>query len=165
MSWPPTYGEHPKTAAKKDFEKQCLESSGQRALESLWALNLCEPISDANAAEFLRHQEPQVRLWTVRLLGDRNEISQGTAELLRDLAEKEAEVEVRSQLASTAKRLPAAQALPIVRNLLTHHEDVKDIHVPMLLWWAIESKAESDRAAVPTTEDGRPHTAYVGFMQ
>jgi putative membrane-bound dehydrogenase-like protein len=130
------------------LKKQITESSGQRALESLWALNLCEPISDSNAAEFLRHQEPQVRLWTVRLLGDRNEISQGTAEMFRELAEKEAEVEVRSQLASTAKRLPAGQGLPIVRNLLTHHEDVKDIHVPLLLWWAIESKAESDRALV-----------------
>ncbi|HEX7860872.1 MAG TPA: PVC-type heme-binding CxxCH protein, partial [Verrucomicrobiae bacterium] len=147
-SWPPTYGEEPKSAAKKYFEKQCLESAGQRALESLWALNLSEPISNANAAEFLRHKEPQVRLWTVRLLGDRKEISQGTAELLRELAEKEAEVEVRSQLASTAKRLPAAQALPIVRNLLTHSEDKDDIHVPLLLWWAIESKAESDREMV-----------------
>ena len=57
-------------------------------------------------------------------------------------------MEVRSQLASTAKRLPAAQALPIVRNLLTHHEDADDIHLPLLLWWAIESKAESDTEAV-----------------
>ncbi|MGZ8921164.1 MAG: PVC-type heme-binding CxxCH protein, partial [Limisphaerales bacterium] len=65
-----------------------------------------------------------------------------------ELAEKEAHVEVRSQLASTAKRLPAPQALPIARNLLTHHEDAEDIHVPLLLWWAIESKAESDRAMV-----------------
>ncbi|HVK59839.1 MAG TPA: c-type cytochrome, partial [Candidatus Kapabacteria bacterium] len=28
------------------------------------------------------------------------------------------------------------------------HEDAEDIHVPLLLWWAIEAKAESDRELV-----------------
>lgn len=126
----------------------CKANSGQLALEALWAANLCEPLTEAAAAEFLRHKDPQVRLWTVRLLGDRKEISQSTAELLKQLALDEPQVEVRSQLASTAKRLPASQSLAIVRNLLTHHEDADDIHVPLLLWWAIEAKAESDTDSV-----------------
>jgi putative heme-binding domain-containing protein len=32
--------------------------------------------------------------------------------------------------------------------LLGHSEDQTDIHLPLLLWWAIESKAETDRDAV-----------------
>ena len=61
--------------------------------------------------------------------------------VLADLAPKagfEPHVEVRSQLACTAKRLPAADALPVVRGLLARDEDTEDIHVPLLVWWAID---------------------------
>src|SRR5262249_43889410 len=60
----------------------------------------------------------------------------------------EADVQVRSQLACTTKRLPSAQALPIVVRLLAHAEDARDIHIPLLLWWAIEAKVGSDPDAV-----------------
>src|SRR5205085_1458216 len=33
-------------------------------------------------------------------------------------------------------------------ELLTRSEDVHDPHIPLLLWWAVESKAVSDRDAV-----------------
>ena len=136
-----------KTAAPR-FKEYCLAHEGQSALETLWAYHLCQPLDDSSAPDFLRHKDPHVRLWAVRLLGDRKEISHKTAEALKELALSEPHVEVRSQLASTAKRLPANQSLPIVRNLLQHNEDADDIHIPLLLWWAIESKAESDTEAV-----------------
>ena len=52
---------------------------------------------------------------------------------------------MRSQLASSAKRLPAAQAFPIVRELLGRDEDAADLHLPLLIWWAIEAQAEGGR--------------------
>jgi len=55
---------------------------------------------------------------------------------------------VRSQLACSAKRLPGQDCLPIVRQLLQRREDVDDPHIPLLLWWAIEDKAISDRPQV-----------------
>src|SRR5262249_51257320 len=57
---------------------------------------------------------------------------------------KEPSTEVRSQLASSCKRLPAQKALPIIRELLLRGEDVADLHIPLLLWWALESKLSSD---------------------
>ena len=60
----------------------------------------------------------------------------------------ETDVEVRSQLACSARRLPAPDALPIVRALLARSEDAGDIHMPLLLWWAIEAKAGTDPDAV-----------------
>ena len=60
----------------------------------------------------------------------------------------EPDVEVRSQLACSAKRLPARDALSIVRALLARSEDARDIHLPLLLWWAIESKVGTDPEAV-----------------
>src|SRR6185437_5513197 len=57
-------------------------------------------------------------------------------------------VEARSQLACSARRLPAKDALPIVHELLGRDEDADDIHIPLLLWWAIESKCATDADAV-----------------
>jgi putative heme-binding domain-containing protein len=44
--------------------------------------------------------------------------------------------------------LPGRDALPILQELLTHGEDVDDPHIPLLLWWAIEDKAVSNRAQI-----------------
>lgn len=122
--------------------------NAQDALEALWGLNLCGGFDEALALQTLDHADPHVRLWTVRLLGDEKKVAAAVSQKLAALARSEQRVEVRSQLASTARRLPAAEGLPIVRHLLTHDEDAGDIYVPLLLWWAIEAKCESDRDRV-----------------
>jgi putative heme-binding domain-containing protein len=117
---------------------------GQLALEALWGINLSGGFDDPLALQTLGHPDPYVRLWTVRLLGDEKNVSPAVARRLAELARTEPHVEVRSQLACSARRLPAAAALPIVRGLLARDEDVGDIHIPLLLWWALESKCASD---------------------
>lgn len=118
------------------------------ALEALWALNLSGGFNDAVAAQALRHGNPHVRRWAVRLLGDVRHASPALARQMVLLAQSEPDVEVRSQLASSAKRLPAQVGLPIVRQLLARDEDMEDLHLPLLCWWAIEGHAETDRQAV-----------------
>ncbi|MCH8829489.1 MAG: c-type cytochrome, partial [Planctomycetes bacterium] len=130
------------------LKKQIADNSGQTALESLWALNLSGGFDEKAALSTLRHEDPYVRLWTVRLLCDNRKVSQEIANALAGLAKRESYVHVRSQLAASAKRLPAAHALPIIANLLAHSEDAADIHLPLLLWWALESKAGSDSEKV-----------------
>lgn len=124
------------------------ENSEQFALECLWALNLCGGLDEAFAAETLDHADPFVRLWTVRLLCDDFTVSPAIATQLARLAAAEPYVQVRSQLASSAKRLPAEQSLPIVRSLIARSEDVDDVQLPLLLWWAIESQCEKNPDAV-----------------
>jgi putative heme-binding domain-containing protein len=121
---------------------------GQHALEVLWTKNVTTGFADAEQIRFLDHSDPYVRVWTVRLASDDNTVSDDVAKKLADMAYREPNVEVRSQLACSARRLPAAQALPIVKNLAQRSEDLDDIHIPLLLWWAIESKADHDRDAV-----------------
>ncbi|MBW3539950.1 MAG: HEAT repeat domain-containing protein, partial [Planctomycetes bacterium] len=150
---------------------------GQFALENLWALHQTAGLEDDFVLESLAHEDAHVRLWTVRLLCDafhaqnasathalpplakggpggveqnaqRQQLPSPLHQRLQDLAETEAYVQVRSQLASSARRLPASGSLPIVRRLLARDEDAGDIHVPLLLWWAIEAKAGEDPAAV-----------------
>lgn len=128
--------------------KRLGENSGQLALEALWALNLCGGFDDTIAARGLGHADPYVRLWTVRLLGDRGTVTNEQAAKLVYLAGKESHLEVRSQLACSARRLPAQVTTAVVRQLVTRHEDSSDVHIPLLLWWALEAKAESDRDVV-----------------
>ena len=118
------------------------------ALEAFWVLNLRGELDEAALRSALRHPDAHVRRWAVRLLGDGNNVTAPTAAALATLARGETEVEVRSQLASSAKRLPAGQALPIIRELLLREEDSTDLHIPLLLWWALESKAVAGREEI-----------------
>ena len=120
------------------------ESDGQTALESLWALHLTGGLDEATALETLAHRDPFVRLWTARLVCDEETVSPVLAAALAELAAREPEIEVRAQLACSARRLAAGPDLAIVRALLAHDEDAADRRQPLLLWWAVEAKAETD---------------------
>ena len=127
------------------------ERTGQIALEALWALNLTGGFDEAFAlATGLSHADPHVRLWTVRLLGDRRDVSAAAAARLGSMALTEPDPEVRSQLAVSAKRLPAGDALPIVSALLRRAEDQTDPEIPLQLWWAVEAIAGSAPEKVAT---------------
>ena len=120
----------------------------QLALESLWALYGSGGLDEPTARRLLDHRYGPVRRWTVRLLGDECDVSSRVAAQLVRLARTEPDPVVRSQLASTCKRLPGEQALPILWELLHRDADAKDPHIPLLLWWAVESKAGGQRQQV-----------------
>jgi putative membrane-bound dehydrogenase-like protein len=124
------------------------DNQGQLALEALWALYVSDGFDDTVAEKLFDHANEDVRTWTVRLLGDAKKVSPAIRARLVALARTEPSPVVRSQLACSCKRLPAKEALPIVRELLRRKEDVSDPYIPLLLWWAIEDKAVSDREQV-----------------
>lgn len=129
--------------------KQRLGSAtGQGALETLWALNLVGGLDEPTALKALDHADPFVRLWAARLVCDDGEASAPLVAKLAKLAETDKNVEVRSQLAASARKLPARDCLAIVANLMNRAEDVDDPHIPLLLWWAVEAKATTDPEAV-----------------
>ncbi len=124
------------------LRKLVLESADdQLALEALWALYVSGGFDERFAAELLAHRSSPVRRWTVRFLSDEGSVFPQTARLLLKLAQIESAVRVRSQLASTAKRLPAQVGLPIARASLLRNLDEHDTHLPLLLWWAVEHHA------------------------
>lgn len=123
-----------------DLRRELSSSTGQTALELLWALHACGGLSDEAAIELLRHPESHVRAWTVRLVCDRSETRPETAAAIAAAAVGEPYIDVRKQLASSARRLPPQLALPILKALLQYDEDAADLHQPLLLWWAIEAQ-------------------------
>ena len=142
-------------AARKDQSiapplRRLLAGSGQPALEALWALNVVGSLDEPTLLAAMDHPESAVRMWAVRLAGDAKNASVASPvfQKLLDLAVKETEPQVRSQLASTAKRLSGEQSVPLVRRMLARDDDAGDVHIPLLLWWAIEEKAVSHRSQV-----------------
>jgi len=130
------------------LRKMVLERRGRLALEALWALYVSGGFDDPLASTLLGHANEDVRAWTVRLLGDARKVSPAIRDRLVEAARGESSCVVRNQMACSCKRLPGADALPIIRELLRHTEDVNDPQIPLLLWWAIEDKAASDRGRV-----------------
>lgn len=131
-----------------DLEEILRRSSPDDALHVLWTLHLAGRLDEGAVRTALTQGGPQVRAWTVRLLGDPRQVTPEQAAQLTELASAESNIEVRAQLASTARRLSARQGLPIVKALLAHDSDAGDPRQPLLLWWAIEDKCATDREAV-----------------
>jgi putative heme-binding domain-containing protein len=154
------YDRHDTSLAPK-LLKLVRENTGQFALECFWALNASGGFTDEVALETIEHKDEFVRYWTIRLLGDRYPPARYTSSTAKpkalpaaiekklvEAARKEAEAQVRAQIASSAKRFPGEDALPILREAMYRAEDADDKHIPLLTWWALESKATSNRAQV-----------------
>jgi len=133
--------------ATKFAEQLTNADNEERAVRSLWSLNLCQSL-DSNeklAILGLQHHFPMVRAWTVRLLGDHNQVSPSIAKQLIRMAGNDSDVRVLCQLACTAKRLPAKDCLAITTQLAKQSKHTADSYFPLLLWWAVESKSVSHR--------------------
>lgn len=131
------------------------------ALEALWTLHWANMGYEEVLAALLRHAQPDVRRWAVRLLGDDRRVSLPTGIRLDYMARQEEYVQVRSQLASTARRLPAEWGLPILLALAKHTEDARDPHLPLQIWWGFEAHAglqpaENPQLGVPLPRFGDP---------
>ncbi len=123
--------------------------SAENHLEWYWALHTGNFATFLEEREFrmLEHSDPSVRGWGVRFRGD-SFSQEMDLSVLSDLARTEPDVQVRSQLASTAKRLSSEAALPIIEQLLRRSEDLEDLHMPLMIWWALEAHAETGREGV-----------------
>ena len=125
-------------------DERALEGRGETALESLWALHGCAGLDEGTAEPLLEHQDADVRAWCVRLLGDESRVSARVAARLVEMTTREPDVTVRAQLACTARRLAPALGLDMAHRLLMRDLDGNDPHLPLLLWWAVETHAIAD---------------------
>jgi putative membrane-bound dehydrogenase-like protein len=131
------------------LKKNILESkASQLALQSLWALKVNGGVDDALVEKLLKHPNEDVRAWTIRFVGDSKNVPPAIQEQLVEIAHTESSPAVRNQLACSAKRWPGRITLRIIRELLERTQDANDPQIPLLIWWAIESKAISDRDQV-----------------
>ena len=145
-------------AAVPGLRSKLFSTHGQLSLELLWALYLSGGLDEATALKALDHPEPQVRLWTIRLLADERHLPSDIAARVAAIALTEKNIEARNQMAASAKRLPAEQALPIIRSLMRHDEDVTEARQPLMIWWALEANVESQANAKTTANSSERTT-------
>jgi putative membrane-bound dehydrogenase-like protein len=121
------------------------------ALQAVWALYVSGGFTESYGVGLLGDRREHVRSWAVRLLGDEPRLASSSVNSLVVLARSEPSLIVRSQLAATARQLPAAGALAIVREIAGRDFDARDPHIPLLLWWAVEHHAIPARDTVVKT--------------
>ena len=133
------FGDRKDAGAIPKLTRFLFDEAGQTSLEALWALNLSGGLDDEMALRAVEHEDPFVRMWAIRLLGDTGSLNSVRVEQLKRLAQKEEHPEVRSQLAASIKRWRDPAALSILRPLLLRADDASDPHIPLQLWWALEA--------------------------
>jgi putative heme-binding domain-containing protein len=141
----------------KDVAPQLLKllvrDNERDGLKGLWGLYQTGGFNGETAQIALQHPQLMVRAWAVRLLGDEAGFGvslvadPAIAKLLRELALSDPSVEVRLQVACTARRLPSRIGLELIGSLLSHQADAEDVFLPQATWWGVESLAD-DRAAI-----------------
>ncbi|MBI1344658.1 c-type cytochrome [bacterium] len=123
------------------------EWKDQEFLDGIWAVFLTSDVDEKSALDNLT-LGPQTRLWTIQLLANTQKLSPEFSKAVIELAKVEPDIHVLCQLASSAKRLPPAQSLPITHNLMTRSQFIDDPRFPLLVWWALEANVEPARNEV-----------------
>jgi putative membrane-bound dehydrogenase-like protein len=119
-------------------------------LESLWTLYGLEGFDESVANATLGSSHASIRAWTIRLLGDAGRLSPDLAHRLDAFAETEPDIAVRQQLAASAARFAARDALPMINANINRDlaDDRADPFMPLLWWWAVERHSVSGRDEV-----------------
>lgn len=119
-------------------------------LEALWILQRLGNMRREDWIMALNHANPAVRMWSVRLIGDWQDSASEYAPALRKLATSETHPEVLCQLACTAKRLAAADAIAIIQTLSNKESMGDDPNYGLLLWWGLEPHLQTGRKELLT---------------
>ncbi|MFM8399900.1 MAG: hypothetical protein ACKOAH_18895, partial [Pirellula sp.] len=122
--------------------------SGPLALEYLWTLHALGVIGDTipsqlissdeiekltiSPALLMKHPVADVRSWTVRLVCDDGKVDSQTLRGIQELASSETDAHALCQIACSARRLEAIDAMSIVRSLLSKPRGAQDPFFPLL---------------------------------
>jgi putative heme-binding domain-containing protein len=130
------------------------KSGGSGDLERLWIRNMLaeefpddrqlQSETDAEIMRAIESRDPYVRRWAAKMIGERPR-SLGTMGALKIFRE-EKHPEVCAQILATAKRLPFSEGYTLL--LLADEVDDPSGHLPLLAWWALESKVDGELESI-----------------
>jgi putative membrane-bound dehydrogenase-like protein len=121
---------------REKFASNQLDATGR--LRALWLMNVIAEVPEPWLIEQLADADEHVRIWCIRLLADRRELSPAAIKALGQLALRESSGLVHLYLASILQRVPLADRWPIARAIATHAEWSSDNMLPLMVWYAIE---------------------------
>jgi hypothetical protein len=121
-----------------------------RKLRALWALYVTGGTTESDLLALLGHDSEYLRSWGVYLLVQDSEPSDEAIRRFAALARQDASPLVRLYLASALQRVPVGKRWDVITALLAHDEDRQDHNLPMMVWYAAEPLAASDKTRALT---------------
>lgn len=109
-----------------------------RQLRLLWTLHCVGGLTPELGLKLLASPHEYVRAWTLQLLLEDKTPTEALLVQMTRLAREDASPVVRLYLAAELQRVPAAQRMPVLTELLKHKEDVSDHNLPLMYWYATE---------------------------
>jgi putative membrane-bound dehydrogenase-like protein len=126
---------------QKMLENMVLRNNNpQHQLRALWALACINKFREDFGQHLLTHNQPWIRVWTVRLLSQLDEpLSDATWRKLIEIAKTDPSPDVRLHLAAACQRFRKFRdPKDILFALLQRTEDAKDPAIPFMIWVALE---------------------------
>jgi len=134
----------------------------QQAVQTLLTLHVVGGADDDFLRAQLKHPQPYVRVWAIRLLTEQwtiddalgpawigekqaQQIRRQASSLMPtfgELARTDSSPVVRLTLASTLQRLPVEMRATLAKDLVSHGEDAKDHNLPLMIWYGLIAVAE-----------------------
>ncbi len=128
------------------LQDRAVDPHNLQALWALWGLHLSGGFTPEIAEKLWEHPDPHVRSWSVRLLTELSGVPDETWRRIGQLAAAEPDVEVRLQLANSARKIPTALALQVLGSLIRRDIDAEDPMIPRATWWGVETHAHEREA-------------------
>ena len=113
-------------------------------LRSFWALEASGNLDEPTILKGLESADSAVRAWAVRFATEAKSPSARVLATLESMAPGEPSPVVRLEMASALQRLAKADRWNLLAALSNRGEDVSDINIPLMLWYAAEPLAEVD---------------------
>lgn len=116
-------------------------SDPTRQVRLLWALHATGGLTEEVALKALKSKHEYVRAWTIQLMLEEKKASPAFLGEMARLGKEDPSPVVRLYLASGLQRVPTADRLPVLENLMAHAEDAADHNLPLMYWYAAEPVA------------------------
>ncbi|KAA5539716.1 c-type cytochrome [Roseiconus nitratireducens] len=137
-------------------------------LRAVWAMHVIGGLDSADVISSLGHEDPHVRGWAVRLIGQRaGGLEAGELTALQRLSEHEDDLVVQRHLASILQSLPVGDRLILAGRLLSKPFAASDRNLPYLLWYGIEPTMDAtpDRALELLSQSGWNRLLRLAFRR
>ena len=115
-----------------------------RKLRAVWALYVIGGIDESFLLKQLNHESEYIRGWAIRLLCEGPDLSTAAMNRFIAMADKDPSAHVRLQLSSSLQRWKPEDRWSVAAELLQHKEDVGDMNLPLMNWYAIEPLIDHD---------------------
>ena len=109
-----------------------------RKLRALWTLHVINGLDDNFLTRQLTHESEYVRAWSIRLLCENRKPPTIALQRFQRLAMRGDSPLVRLYLASALQRLSFEQRWNIAAALVSRGEDVPDVNLSLMYWYAVE---------------------------